>query len=128
MITTGLVNIGNEPVVRYMPDGKAVLDLSLAYEYGRKNQDGKRSTQWISASMFGDRAEKLMPYLKKGDQIMVVLDDIHIENFVKKDGTSGTSLKAKINNVDLIRKKKEEPRAQQRDEVTFDDIKDDIPF
>lgn len=128
MISVGLVNIGNEPVLRYMPDNKPVLDLSLAYEYGRKGQDGKRPTQWVSASMFGDRAERLTPYLKKGDQIMVTLEDIHIEVFTKKDGTQGSSVKARIANVELVRKQKQEREEERKSEVTFDDLKDDIPF
>lgn len=129
MITIGLARIGNEPVMRYLADGKPVLDLSLAYNYGKKDQSGNKPTQWVNAAMFGDRAEKLLPYLNKGDQIMVSLEDLHIDNYNKKDGTAGTSLKARINSVELIAKKKDEPKEQPAPQSkSFDDLTDDVPF
>jgi single-strand DNA-binding protein len=127
MVTIGLARIGNEPVVKYTADGKPVMELSLAYDYGRKDQTGKRATQWINATMFGDRAEKLAPYLHKGNQLMVTLNDLHVETYTKKDGVTGVSLKAKISEVELLAKTKEtvEPVAKP---ATFTDIPDDMPF
>lgn len=126
MRTIGLTRIGNEPVVRYLPDGKPVLELSLAYNYGKKDQTGTRPTQWISATMYGDRVEKLIPYLHKGDQLVVFLEDVHIETYQKKDGTSGSSLKARLNSVELITKPKEEKPAALT--TSINDLDDDIPF
>jgi single-strand DNA-binding protein len=34
--------IANDPVMRYTPEGTAVLNLSLPCDYGRKGQDGKK--------------------------------------------------------------------------------------
>lgn len=128
MITIGLARIGNEPVLRYTADNKPVLDLSLAYNYGRKGQDGKYPTQWVYATLWGDRAEKLLPYLHKGNQIMVQLSDLHIDSFTKKDGTSGNSLKARIADINLISagEKREEPAPKPA--RSFDDLDDDIPY
>lgn len=126
MRTIGLTRIGNEPVVRYLPDGKPVLELSLAYNYGKKDQTGTKPTQWISATMYGDRVEKLIPYLHKGDQLVVFLEDVHIETYQKKDGTSGSSLKARLNSVELITKPKEEKPAALT--ISINDLDDDVPF
>lgn len=134
MLTVGIARIGNEPVVRYTQDGKAVLDLSLAYNYGRKGQDGNYPTQWVKASLWGERGEKLQPYLHKGAQIFAQLADLHIETFTKKDGTSGFDLRARIDNVQLIGERKE-PReaAPQRQAPApassgMEGFDDDIPF
>lgn len=113
MLTIGLVRIGNEPVVRYTADNKAILDLNLAYNYGRKDANGMYPTQWINASMFGDRVEKLAPYLKKGSQIVVELNDLHLDNYTKKDGTPGSSLKARVSNLTLISEPKKEAKPDQ---------------
>lgn len=126
MLTIGLARIGNEPVLRYLPDGKAVLDLSLAYNYGRKDQSGNKPTQWVTAAMFGDRAEKLLPYLHKGDQVMVSLEDLHIDTYQKKDGTQGNSLKARIGTLELVSKPKEQKPAATT--AGINELEDDIPF
>lgn len=105
MITVGLARIGNEPVVRYTADSKPLLDLSLAYDYGRKDQSGKRPTQWITATLFGDRAEKIATYINKGDQVSVQLSDVHVETFTKKDNTQGVTLKARIADIEFISKR-----------------------
>lgn len=126
MITIGLVRIGNEPVMRYLPDGKPVLDLSLAYNYGRKDDSGNRPTQWVNATLYGDRAQKLMPYLGKGSQVLVALEDMHIDTYQKRDGTQGSSMKARIGNIELVSKPKEEKPAAST--ASINELDDDIPF
>jgi single-strand DNA-binding protein len=134
MLTVGIARIGNEPVVRYTSDGKAVLDLSLAYSYGRKGQDGNMPTQWVKASLWGERGEKLQPYLHKGAQIFVQLADLHIETFTKKDGTSGFDLRARVDNVQLIGERKEQREAAPQRQAPapassgMDGLDDDLPF
>jgi single-strand DNA-binding protein len=41
-----------------------VANVSLAFTYGKKGDDGKRPTQWVDASLWGQRAESLAPYIK----------------------------------------------------------------
>jgi single-strand DNA-binding protein len=138
MMMTGVVRIGNEPVMRTTPNGDQVLELSLAYNYGRKSEDGKKPSQWIQASFWGTRAEKLQPYLKKGDQIFVSLTDVHVSIYEKKDGSgTGASIRAKIGEVELIAGGRTEGQAKpeakasakpKADAGSFNDLDDDIPF
>jgi single-strand DNA-binding protein len=86
MITTGLARIGKDAELRYTSNNEPVCNISLAYNYGRKGDDGKRPTQWIEASLWGKRAESLAPYLLKGKQVDVVLEEPHIEAFDGKNG------------------------------------------
>jgi single-strand DNA-binding protein len=102
MITVGLARIGNDPTVRFTQDGKAVMELSLAYNYGRKGQDGNFATQWINATLWGDRCEKVVHYLQKGGQVVVQLSDLHINEYTKKDGSKGVNLKALIRDLQLV--------------------------
>lgn len=129
MLTVGVVRIGNEPVIKFTPDNKAVLDLSLAYDYGRKDNSGKRPTQWINATLWGDRCEKLLPYLNKGKQLFVQLADVHVEAYLKKDGTAASTLKARVVDLQLIGDKsdsKSEPLTQSKTEPR--ENADEIPF
>ena len=53
MILTGLARIGKDAELRYTASNEPVANISLAFNYGRKGDDGKRPTQWIEASMWG---------------------------------------------------------------------------
>jgi single-strand DNA-binding protein len=133
MLMIGLARIGNEPVVRFTKDNKPVLDLSLAYNYGRKGDDGKQPTQWVNGTMFGDRVEKLAPYLSKGSLILVNLEDVHIESYTRKDGSSGVALRGRISSLEFAggnNDRKVEPKEQPKQEKSgsFDDLDDDVPF
>ena len=43
MLLIGLARIGKDPAIRYTGDGKPVMDLSLAMDYGKKGADGKKT-------------------------------------------------------------------------------------
>lgn len=126
MLLAGLARLGNDPVVRYTPDNKPVMDLSLAFSYGKKGPDGKRPTQWVSATMWGDRVEKLSQHLIKGQQLFVTLGEPHIEEYKRKDGTEGMSLRARLNELEFAG----EPRNKADKPESFDatGLIDDIPF
>lgn len=144
MILTGLARLGADCEVRYLQDGTPVGDLSLAWNYGKKGSDGKRPTQWVRASIWGDRAEKLAPHLTKGSAISVVLDDVHIEEYERRDGGTGTALKGRVSQLEFAgggrREGGEERPARQEAEPAskpqpaksgggaFDEMDDDIPF
>lgn len=144
MLMVGVARIGNEPVARYTPDGKAVMDISLAFDYGRKGADGRRPTQWINATMWGDRVEKLQPYLSKGGQVFVTLSEPHIETYEKKDGSGqGFSLRARINDLEFVGGRRDDSASSEAEPASaprqapaksggkapgFDELDDDIPF
>lgn len=133
MILTGLARLGRDAEVRYTPDGMTVANLSLAYNYGKKGDDGKRPAQWVSASLWGERAEKLAEYLTKGTLLNVVLEDIHIEEYARKDGDTGNTLKARLSSLEFAGGKRENQPAKDAAPVKkggtgFEDMEDDIPF
>ena len=86
MILTALARLGRDAELRFTPKGDAVCELALAVNYGRKGDDGNRPTQWISASLWGQRAEALAPHLSKGKLLYVVIEEPHIETYEGKNG------------------------------------------
>ena len=134
---TGVFRIGRDAELRYTPRNDAVVQLSLAYNYGKKGDDNKRPSQWIDASIWGKRAESLAPYLLKGQQIYAVLSDPHIHTYEGKNGP-GHKLVATVMDVELIAGQREQGQAPARQERPaarpasstsgFDDMDDDIPF
>jgi single-strand DNA-binding protein len=64
-------NLGNDPEVRYMPNGNAVANLSIATSESWKDQQGQlqEKTEWHKVTMYRRLAEIAGEYLKKGSQI-----------------------------------------------------------
>ncbi|MFQ3248443.1 MAG: single-strand DNA-binding protein [Glaciecola sp.] len=64
-------NLGNDPEVRYMPNGNAVANLSIATSESWKDQQGQlqEKTEWHKVTMYRRLAEVAGEYLKKGSQI-----------------------------------------------------------
>lgn len=66
-------NLGNDPEVRYMPNGNAVANLSLATSESWKDPQGQMQerTEWHRLTMYRRLAEIAGEYMKKGSQIYV---------------------------------------------------------
>ena len=67
-------NLGQDPEVRYMPNGGAVANITLATsESWRDKQTGetKEKTEWHRVVLFGKLAEVAGEYLKKGSQVYI---------------------------------------------------------
>lgn len=137
-IQTGLYTLGRDAEVRFTANGDAVASLSLAYNYGKKDADGKFPTQWVDASLWGKRAESLTQYLLKGKEIWAVLDDVHIETYKKKDGGEGFKLAARVVDIKFVKNGSQQPsaprpapaaapKAASKQSTGFDDMDDDLP-
>lgn len=138
MKAQGLARIGKDAEVRFTPGGTAVANVSLAFTYGKKGDDGKRPTQWVDASLWGQRAESLAPYIKKGGQIVAYLEDVSIQTFTKGDGTQATKMVARLVDLEFVsggEQASSQPKPQPKPQAApqshgsgFDDMDDDIPF
>ena len=69
-----LGRVGNDPDVKFMPSGNAVVNLSLATNRKFKNQDSgsyEDKTEWHRVVFFNKPAETIGQYVKKGQQLYV---------------------------------------------------------
>ena len=132
----GIARLGNDAEIRYTPSGKAVTNLSLAYNYGQKGEGGNRETQWVEATLWGDQAERLKEWLVKGTVLNVICRDVHIETYEGRKGT-GHKLVGTVADIEFVPRQKadtDSPPAQRPAASTtksgsgFDDMDDDIPF
>ena len=101
MILTGLARLGRDATLRRTPQGDAVLEMALAFNYGAKDGSGNRPTQWIDATLWGKRAEALAQHLTKGSAVDVVITEPHIETWTKKDQTTGFKLVGKVSELEF---------------------------
>lgn len=67
-------NLGRDPETRYMPDGGAVTNVSIATTETWKDKtsgEKQEKTEWHRVAFFGKLAEIAGEYLKKGSQVYV---------------------------------------------------------
>ena len=146
---TDIGRIGRDAELRYTTgqNPTAVVALTLACDYGRKGQDGKKPTQWVEAVIVGKQAEAMAPYLVRGQLMHFTIDDVHIEEFKRGDGTPGNKLTGKVIAIKFAGsppqgvQQNQQPRQQQRPQQQapqqsqqgtngpdYDSFDDDIPF
>ena len=97
----GLARLGKDAELRTTQAGDKVATLSLAFNYGRKGDDGRRPTQWVEGALWGKLAEALADYLVKGQAVCVTIDEPHIETYQTKDGREGTKLAGRVTSIEL---------------------------
>jgi single-strand DNA-binding protein len=67
-------NLGKDPETRYMPNGKAVTNFSIATSESWKDKqtgEQREQTEWHNIVMYDRLAEIAAEYLKKGSQVYV---------------------------------------------------------
>jgi single-strand DNA-binding protein len=67
-------NLGKDPETRFLPDGKAVCNFSVATTdkwTDKATNEKKEATEWHRISSFGRLAEICGEYLKKGSQVYI---------------------------------------------------------
>lgn len=67
-------NLGNDPEIRYMPNGGAVANISVATSESWKDKttgEQKEKTEWHRVSIFGKLAEIAGEYLRKGSTVYI---------------------------------------------------------
>src|SRR6476620_5238866 len=66
-------NLGRDPETRYMPEGGAITNISVATteKWKDKNGEMQEKTEWHRVAFFGKLAEIAGEYLKKGSQVYV---------------------------------------------------------
>lgn len=147
MKSIGLARLGRDAEVRYLANGDAVANLSLAVNYYSKEAEHNRATQWVDATLWGKQAEALSSYLVKGSVHCFALSDIHIETYQDRDGNERFKLVARVDSVELGPRQGESasapaaapkpaagkpkgaaPAPASKPQAGFDDMDDDIPF
>lgn len=134
MKTFGLGRIGRDVEPRFLPNGKQVINLALAFNYFQK---GEKHTQWIEASLWEPR-EALVPYLQKGGLVSVVVDDVHIETYEGRNGP-GSKLVGRVSSIELAGGGQQSeapkpaapaaaPRQAAKPASGFEGMDDDIPW
>lgn len=122
-------NVAREAEIKYLPNGDAVCNFSVADNQGKD----KPAIFW-NCQLFGKRAESLSQYITKG-QAVTVSGTLTEREWTDKDGNKRKQMDLRVNDVALQggRKESSEPAPQRRAQPqqqtnNFAGIDDDIDF
>ena len=79
--------LGRDPETRYMPNGDAITNFSLATDEQWRDSNGERQTrtEWHNVSLYGKLGEIANQYLRKGSQVFIE-GKIQSRKYTDKDG------------------------------------------
>ena len=95
--------LGRDPEVRYMPNGEAVCNFSVATSESWKDQSGQRQEriEWHNITMYRRLAEIAGQYLKKGSQVYLE-GRIQSRKYQGKDGIERTAYDIIANEMKML--------------------------
>jgi single-strand DNA-binding protein len=143
-------NLGRDPETRYMPDGAAITNISVATTDTWKDKQGEKQekTEWHRVAFFGRLAEIAGEYLKKGSQVYVE-GRLQTRKWQDKDGQDRYTTEIVADRMQMLGSRQgmgaaaAEPAPDRGGEGgargapkpagkgaggKFDDFEDDIPF
>jgi len=142
-----LGNCGRDPEMRYMQDGKAVANISIATSTKRKDKNTGETledTQWHRVTFYERLAEIAGEYVKKGQPIYVE-GRLKYGKYTDKDGVEKSTCDIVATELQLLGNREQQPAQRQAPEAPksqaggtsrparsnsggFEDMDDDIPF
>ena len=144
-------NLGKDPDIRYMPNGEAVANITLATSETWKDKTGAKQekTEWHRVTFYRKLAEIVGEYLKKGNSVYVE-GRLETRKWTDKTGTDRYTTEIIANEMRMLGSKsgassfeggnKNNKTAPPKDSATsnnnasstpnsgFGDMDDDIPF
>ena len=120
-------NLGKDPEVRYLDNGVAVANFSLATTENYKTKEGERvsQTEWHNIVLWRGLAEVAEKWLKKGSSVYVE-GKIRTRKWEDKEGNTRYSTEILGDNMTMLGGK---PTSESPAEsVPSSDKKDDLPF
>jgi single-strand DNA-binding protein len=141
-------NCGRDPEIRYMPNGMAVANISIATTSKRKDKNSGETieeTQWHRVQFFDKLAEIVNQYVVKGAPLYVE-GRLKYGKYTDKDGIERNTVDIIATEMQLLGSRAQNeapdprpapaprqaplppPKARAGGGSGFDDMDDDIPF
>ena len=123
-------NLGKDPEVKYLDNGVAVANFSLATTENYKNKEGEKvsQTEWHNIVMWRGLAEVAEKYLKKGASVYIE-GKIKTRKWEDKDGNTRYNTEILADNMTMLGGKKDsQENPINPPQETASDKADDLPF
>lgn len=123
--------LGRDPETRFMPNGEAVCNFSVATseKYTDKNGQRQEATEWHNVTMYRKLAEIAGQYLTKGSQVYIE-GKIQSRKYTDKNGAERTAYDIIANEMKMLggNAQTQTPAPKPQPAQAQDDISDDVPF
>lgn len=111
-------HLGRDPETRYLPDGGAITNVSLATSDSWKDKttgEKKEQTEWHRAVFFGKLAEIAGEYLKKGS-LVYVEGALRTRKWQDKDGQERYTTEVRADRMQMLGGRGERGEGRDEDE------------
>ena len=100
---TVIGNLGRDAEVKMVGgSGTPVVEFSIAVNQRVREQgEWQEVTRWYRISFWGNRGEKIKPYLLKGKQVYVT-GQLTVREYTTQDGRHGVSCDIRADDVQLL--------------------------
>ena len=106
-------NVGQDPELRYTPDGNPVANFSIAVNRRRRvGEEYKDETEWFNIVCFSRTAENVNQYLTKGQKVYVE-GRFQSSEYVGQDGNQRKSFEVIANEVTFLSTRSETESSNQ---------------
>ena len=96
--------LGADGKVNTTPNGKSVLELSVANSVGFGDY---KKTNWLKVRQWGDRVNNIVGIFKKG-ALVGGTGEVSVETYTGKDGETRTNMIVTCMNIQLLQSKKDD--------------------
>ena len=137
-------NCGKDPELRYLPNGDAVANITLATTEtwnDKATGEKKDATEWHRVTFFRKLAEIVGQYLKKGSQVYIE-GSLKTRKWQDKDGQDRYTTEIVADTMKMLGSKRDADQSAQAPTAAprsapvptggsggaFDDFEDSIPF
>lgn len=130
-----LGNLGISPDMRYLPNGDAVANFSIATTENWKDKSGekKSKTDWHRIVAYGKLAEIMGEYLDKGSSVYIE-GRLQTRKWQNKEGVDQYTTEIVADRMQMLGGKpagggeRGQSASRDSDSGGFEDMGDDIPF
>jgi len=128
-------SLGRDPEVRYMPNGEAVANFSMATSENWKDKQGQKQerTEWHNIVAYRKLAEIIGEYLKKGAPVYIE-GRLQTRKWQDKEGNDRYTTEIIADQMQMLGSKNDggNGKTQRQDSKPnvqdINDIESDIPF
>jgi single-strand DNA-binding protein len=136
-----LGNLGKDPELKFLPNGDAVCNFSIATTDSWKNKDGEKQekTEWHNIVLYRKLAEIAGEYLRKGSSVYIE-GSLQTRKWTNKEGQERYTTEIIGNSMQMLGSKSSQstnvpdvPEAKESEEYTrgsaaVEGADEDVPF
>jgi|GEM_PF-823130 len=100
-------NLGRDPELRYLDNGKIVANFTVAVRQSKKEAPAR----WVKVAIWGKPAEYVGDYVRKGDSVLLMGRVEAPEVYTRNDGSTGIAEVFVADNVEKFGERQQQGQA-----------------